>query len=66
MYINENGLECFDIEDFESLPVEVQAVLSVERDNTYVDCAELVAELEEIGYTAEYYLDAEIFDLRKL
>jgi hypothetical protein len=65
MYVNENGFECYDVEDCYSLPIEVQAVLNKERDDTYEDCAELVSELEAIGYTADYYLDAEIFDLRK-
>jgi hypothetical protein len=32
----------------------------------YTVCAELVAELETVGYTCDYYLDAEPFNLEKL
>ena len=67
MYTNEDGFECFDLGDVESLPVEVKAIFSSkEWEETYTNCAEIIAELEKVGYTAEYYLDAQIFDLRKL
>ncbi len=33
---------------------------------SYTQCSELVKELNAIGYTCDYYLDAEPFDLRKL
>ena len=57
----------------EELPQEVQDILqkyyeifdSGEYTNGYVVCANLVKELEEVGYTCSYYLDAEPFWLRK-
>lgn len=33
---------------------------------SYDECAELVKELNAIGYTCDYGLDAEPFDLRKI
>ena len=55
-------------EQHEILPIEVQAILNrhLDGDNTYEKCASLVAELEAVGYTCEYGLDAEPFGLRKL
>lgn len=35
-------------------------------DNDYENCAKLVEELETLGYTCEYYLDATPYNLRKL
>ena len=55
-------------EHYETLPIEVQAILEkyCDGDNTYEECANLVAELETVGYTCEYGLDAEPYELRKL
>jgi len=55
-------------EQHETLPIEVQAILNrhLDGDNTYEQCASLVAELEAVGYTCEYGLDAEPYELRKL
>jgi hypothetical protein len=55
-------------EQIETLPKEVQAILDkyCDGDNTYDKCAELVAELETVGYTCEYGLDAEPYDLQKI
>ena len=52
----------------EILPIEVQIILHkyYEMDDTYENCGNLVDELEQVGYTCDYYLDAEPFDLRKL
>lgn len=54
-------------EQVETLPQEVQDVLKKYEngDFTYEDCAKLVTELEFVGYTCEYGLDAEPFNLRK-
>lgn len=57
-------------EHHESIPQEVQEVLNrfsqkVEDGMDYQDCALLVTQLEVVGYTCEYYLDAELFFLRK-
>lgn len=54
--------------DFSELPIEVQEVLSnyVYEDFNYESCANLVDDLNSIGYTCEYGLSAEPFGLRKL
>lgn len=55
-------------EQHETLPIEVQAILNkyCDGDNSFDKCAELVAELETVGYTCEYGLDAEPYGLRKI
>lgn len=52
----------------EELPIEVQAILNkfCDGDNTYEKCAELVEALNQVGWTCEYYLDAEPCNLRPL
>lgn len=52
----------------ESLPKRVQKILSKyeESDLTYKKCEKLLAELEYTGYTFEYYLDAQPFNLRRI
>lgn len=35
-------------------------------DQTYSNCAEFLKEVEEIGYTFDYYLDAEPYNLHKM
>lgn len=52
----------------ETLPKEVQEVLKKyeECEFDYDDCQNLVEDLEKVGYTCDYYLDAEPFDLRKM
>lgn len=54
--------------DFSELPIEVQEVLSnyVYEDFNYESCANLVDDLNNIGYTCEFGLSAEPFGLRKL
>ena len=53
-------------ECYEELPIEVQAVLDKfsECENDYENCGNLVDELETIGWTCDFYLDAEPYDLR--
>jgi len=55
-------------ENIETLPKEVESVLNkhAECENDYESCANLVKELNAVGYTCEYYLDAEPFGLRKM
>ena len=55
-------------EHYNELPIEVQAVLDKysEFDNTYEECANLVADLESVGWTCDYYLDAEPYGLRPI
>jgi len=54
-------------EHLELLPIEVLSILEKysQLDETYENCANLVYDLEEVGYTCEYYLDAEPYNLRK-
>jgi hypothetical protein len=60
------GVDLF--EDYEDQPQEVTAILSKYEleDNDYDVLEELLAELKEIGYTFEYGLDGEPYDLRKI
>lgn len=60
-------------EDFENLPENVKQLINdfhtrseeLEIDG-YENCKILVSELELIGYSCEYYLDAEPFNLKKV
>lgn len=63
----QNEIDLF--EHYEDLPENVQAILTKfneAKDENYEDCAKLVEDLEKIGYTCEYYLDATLFNLKKL
>ena len=51
----------------ELIPSEVQAILETfdeDKPNTYLELDRLLNELENIGYTFDYYLDAEPYGLR--
>jgi hypothetical protein len=53
----------------ELIPSEVQLILEYfkcECTNDYLDLERLINELEEIGYTLDYGLDAEPFGLRPI
>lgn len=53
----------------ETLPQEVQDILekhSKEWGEDYGACRALVTDLEAVGYTCEYYLDAAPFNLQKI
>ena len=52
----------------EVLPKEVQAILEKysNEDFNYENCSNLVDELEQVGYTCEYGLDASPYDLKKV
>jgi hypothetical protein len=50
----------------ELIPNNVMNILETFEDNTYDECDRIQNELEQIGYTFDYYLDAEPFNLRKL
>jgi len=54
--------------DFSELPIELQEVLSkyAYDEFDYENCANLVDDLNSIGYTCEFGLSAEPFGLRKL
>jgi len=52
----------------ELLPQEVQNIINEfsEMSNTYETCSFLVIELEKVGYTCKYGLDAEPYNLKTL
>ena len=53
---------------YETLPQEVKVILAKfqKSENDYKDCQLLVEELNEVGYTCEYGLDAQLFNLSVL
>lgn len=55
-------------EDYDNLPKNVKAILDKysDEDNDYETLAKLKSELNEIGYTFEYGLDAEPYGLKKM
>ena len=55
-------------EKYSTLPDEVKSVLNnfVSKEGTYENCEELVRDLENIGWTMEYGLDADPYNLRRL
>ncbi len=62
-------METIDLfEHPELLPDNVQEVLLKygSMDNTYEQCERLLKELKPLGYTFEYYLDAQPFNLTKI
>lgn len=76
-YFDENGNEYTPdgvllndlFEHYDELPEEVRDILNAfneAKEENYEDCAKLVEDLEKIGYTCEYYLDATLFNLKKL
>jgi len=56
-------------EFYNLIPTNIQAILD-KYDNldelSYIECAQMLEEVEAEGYTFEYYLDAEPFHLRKV
>ncbi len=48
------------------IPKDVLDIIAQFEDNTYEECERILNKLEQIGYTYEYGLDAEPFNLRKL
>jgi hypothetical protein len=53
----------------ELIPSEVQAVLETFNEdsaNTYHELDRLLSEIEPMGYTFDYYLDAEPYGLRPI
>lgn len=54
--------------DYDNLSGPIKDILDEysEKDQTYQNCENLLAECEAIGYTFDFYLDAVPFNLRKL
>lgn len=64
----EEEIDLMDPDNYHLLPIEVKEILeNIEDDcRTYEKCAEIIEKLEAHGYTADYGLDAEIYDLKKI
>lgn len=52
----------------EKIPAEVNAILDKYREGeyTYTELPELQAELQKVGFTIDYYLDAIPYNLRAI
>lgn len=53
----------------ELIPNEVQAILETfdeDSGNTYLELDRILGEIEPLGYTFDYYLDAEPYGLRPI
>jgi len=55
-------------EQYETLPAEVNDIIADfdHLEQSYNNCAKLVEELNKVGYTCEYGLDAIPYGLRKI
>jgi hypothetical protein len=53
--------------EYDILPQNVKDILDkYEECESYEECSKLVKELETIGWTCDYYLDANPFDFRRV
>jgi hypothetical protein len=58
-----------DIEVYENAPKEVKDILNSYdelADNYFTESKRIIAELEKHGYTADYDMSGELFDLTKI
>ena len=62
--IPENAADLFNTPEL--LPENVQAIIASFADETYTECERLLTELNQLGYTFDYYLDAQPYNLRKI
>lgn len=55
-------------EHYENLPENVKTIIDKynDADNDYQNCNNLIEELEAVGYTCEYSLDAVPHNLKKI
>ena len=59
--------EQIDLFDYwERIPENIQDLLNISQDATYNDLAKLLTKLNKLGYTFEYGLDHEPYNLRKI
>lgn len=67
-YVDEAESKIDLLEYHEMLPASVQIILIKfsEQGNDYETCSKLQDDLEELGFTIDYGLDAEPYNLRKL
>lgn len=55
------------LQDLEGLPNEIKAVLArFDQSESYPELDEMIAELEAVGWTADYDLGGTVFDLRPM
>ena len=55
------------MDNWEELPQEVLDILYLcTNEMDYKDCEEIVSRLNLIGWTADYGLSAELFDIKKI
>lgn len=54
--------------NYDQLPKEIQAIVNTFDDSKegYKECERIIQELNKVGYTADYYLDAVLFDFREI
>lgn len=66
--IREEGIDLF--EDYENIPENVQEILDEHQndfeDGDYQGLEQALKELEQIGYTFDYYVDGQAYDLRPI
>jgi hypothetical protein len=57
-----------DATQYDNAPQEVKDILDTfdENKDSYAECERIVNELNEIGWTADYYLDGVLFDLQNI
>jgi hypothetical protein len=55
------------MEEYDNLPQEVKDILDSfdENKDSYQECDRIIDELEDIGWTADYGLSGEIYDVKK-
>lgn len=55
-------------EHYTELPTDLCAIIDkyAYSDNTYETCESMLAEVKELGYTFDYDLDAQPYNLRKI
>lgn len=66
--MNEENEEIDLLDNWDAIPDHVKEILVKYNpsDMTYENCANLVKELNTVGYTIDYYLNAIPFNLQKL
>ena len=67
-YLNKAESQIDLLEHHEMLPASVQVILIkfAEQSNDYETCSQLEDDLNAVGFTIDYGLDAEPYNLRKL
>ena len=70
LWVNEMDIKLLDLfEHIDLLPLSVRDILGKHLNNwvdDYDHCSMLVADLEVVGYTCDYYLDGVPFNLTKI